>query len=98
MSEFHRGAYVSWVTPIGTNRFGCVKSIHEDKALVIASNGEHWVYLSELKHEPDCKDAIVADQEAIYGPKSTWKKTGPFPAHCSTGTDGPTDGPYPFFN
>lgn len=67
-----RGAYVSWTVRFGPNatgtRFGCVMRVGPDAvADVQASNGKLRIPVVLLTHEPDCKDAIEADQKAIYG-------------------------------
>ena len=68
------GLYVSWQPPYKqiNRRFGCVMSfddVERDGCCVVqASNGKLRVPVVVLRPEPDCVDAIVADQQGIYSP------------------------------
>ena len=63
------GQSVSWVTCIGTKRFGCVTGYLADcKVDIQASNARFTVNGVCLRPEPDCADPITADQREIYAP------------------------------
>ena len=67
------GCYVSWQPMVKriNRRYGCVMSfddVERDGCVVVqASNAKLRVPLVVLRPEPECKDAIVADQQEIYG-------------------------------
>lgn len=64
------GASVSYHTPSLFTRYGCIKKLdlHPlSRALVITSNGEHWVDLSWLRPEPGVTDPVSRDYQEVYG-------------------------------
>lgn len=61
------GQSVSWMTPFGTKRFGCVMGyLNDGKIDIQASNARFTVNGVCLNPEPDCNDPITADQREIY--------------------------------